>query len=789
MNISGLAVAMSAAIMILMWVQNERSYDSYHEDADQIHLLAVMDTVRTDMGYGISTPYVAIEVIKQSVPGIQMIAFASPGGYQQWVFEVNGHKFEEKNSLLVDSNWTKLFDYRILEGSISAFEQTPHSVLITESKAKQYFGRLPALAQTILIDSVPHQVAGVIADIPANSSFQQDILISNDLIKRDPGDLSHWGYLSQLVFAKLSPGADKVDLESRITNVFHENQPANFGTSRIRQLLPIKDLHYQEALDNPMIPKGNPENIRIFTLLAVLLLITASVNFVNLSIARVGTRLKEIGIRKIIGAAKRQLFTQVISETALSVMFAALLAVILTVVALPYFNNFTERQFTLNPSNLQLWLLLGSIFGTVLLLTGVYPALVLIRLKPIGLLKNQSLAGMSRLGFRRVLVATQLALAIFMLVSVLVIHRQFTFIQQEVAGYQKEQIFKVIAPPTGEPLFMNDREAVSRNVSRLQTIKNDLMASSAVMAVSKVNGVSMLNDGRAQPSGIKWEGHEPQESAPNMVNLWVDEDYLKVSGLKMKAGRWFDPANSSDQYNIILNETAVREFGLEEPVIGLTYSGGIPNNAGRGTVIGVVEDFYHKNLREKIDPVVISLDPFMAPLYLVKAHAGQVGKAIADTEAIWKSRFPAHPFTYVFLDEEFDRVYKEDRKALTFTMVFGGLSILIACLGLLGMVISSTQLRVKEIGIRKVLGASVQGITALLGKDFVQLVLIAVVIATPAAWWAMDRWLQNYAYRIDLEWWMFAGAGLLVLVIALLTVSAQAVKAAVANPVDSLRDE
>ncbi len=789
LNISGLAVAMAAAILILMWVQNERSYDSYHQHADQIHLLGRLDTNRIDMGYSVFSPYPAIEAIQQTVPGVEMIAVAQPSFYSRSVFEANDHKFHEKNALYVDSNWTKIFDYEVLEGSVSAFERTPYSILLTASKARQYFGTASALSQTVLIDSVPHQVAGVIADIPPNSSFQQDILITNHITLNNERDLSYWGMHSQLLFIKMTAGVQISQAEKDITAIFDVHQPWTAGTSQVSRFIPLTGIHFQKSLDDQLIPKGNPQNIRIFSLLAGLLLITASINFVNLSIARVGVRLKEIGIRKIIGAAKKQLFLQVLAETALSVMLALALAILLTFVALPHFNRFTERSFGLDPSNGVLWLLVGGIFSLVLVLTGIYPALVLTRLKPVVLLKNQGLSGMSRLSFRRVLVGAQLTLAIFMLIGVLVIHRQFSFIQKEVSGYQKEQLFTVLAPSPKEVVRANDPAAVGRLTSSLQTLKTELLASSAVMAVSKVNGVSMLDDGNVYPSDIRWGGYEPLEPGPDMVNIWVDEDYIKVSGLKIKSGRWFDPTNVSDKNNIILNETAVREFGLEEPVIGTTYSGGIPTHSDGGVVIGVVEDFYHKNLRDKIDPVIISLDPFMGHLFLVKAYGGQISRAIADTEAIWKSRFPDEAFSYTFLDEEFDRLYKEDRKALSFSMVIGGLSILIACLGLLGMVISSTQLRVKEIGIRKVLGASVQGITALLSRDFVRLVLIAVVVATPAAWWAMNKWLQNYAYHIELQWWMFAGAGLAVLLIALMTVSWQAVRAAVANPVDSLRDE
>lgn len=782
LNIGGMAIAISAAILILLWVQNETRYDNYHSDVDRIYLLTEYHAERTQYGSEFS-PYPATATIYESVPGIEMSTVAQPSLYSNSVFVVNGKKFTERNALYVDSNWVKMFHYEAVEGRIENFLYADNRILISQSKAKKYFGNLPPLEQTVLIDSVPYTVAAVIRDIPANSSFQQDILISNKVITNSKAYESHWGRYSQWLFVKLSPEVSVERTAEKITRIFADNQPWRSNDGMENRLISLKELHYAKELSSQSIPHGNPQNIRIFSLLAALILIAACINFVNISVARLGVRIKEVGIRKIMGAAKKQLFVQVMVETTLSILMAIGFAVLLSALALPFFNTFTERQFTLGIGDGIVSLVIIGIFIFVLLLTGIYPAFLVATLKPIGLLRKRSLLGTSQLGLRKVLVVVQFTLAVFMIIGIVVIQRQFGFMQQQVAGYQKEQVFRIITPPPKDNSLYNG-EAIAH---ALQSLKNDLLASSNITHVSRVNGVSMIDDGDAAPVPISWRGYPSKEENPDLVNIWVDEDYMGLANLKLKAGRWFDRHHISDKNNIVLNESAVKEFGLKEPVIGTVYSGGIPTDGG--IIIGVVEDFHHKSLREKIDPVVISMDPFMGGMYLVKARAGNIGQALADTEAIWTKRFPEQPFEYVFLDEEFNRLYKEDRKALTFALIFGSLSILIACLGLLGIVICSVQQRIKEIGIRKVLGASVSGIVVMLSKDFVKLVLIAIVISSPIAWWAMNTWLEDFAYRIHIAWWMFALAGLLTVFLALFTVGGQAIRSALANPVDSLRDE
>ncbi len=785
-NVGGLSIALATSLLILLWGQNELRYDNYYPDADRIYVRADYDLDNARYASGGHSPYPAAVAIADQVPEVEQFAAAAPPAWSA-VFEVNGNRFRESQALLVDGNWINMFGYSIVQGSLDDFLNHPASVILTRSKAIQYFGNQPPLQQRLYIDSVEYTVAAIVEDIPAHSSFQQDVLISNTaFIEKNKSLLETWGYYSQFLFVKLSAGASVAEAEEKISNIFSDHQPWRTQSPPSR-LLPLADLHFEKEILAGVIPHGNIRNLWIFTVLAVLLLAVASVNFVNLSVARIGIRMKEIGIRKTIGASRYQLFIQIMVETFLSVTMAAGVALLLAVLFLPAFNAFVERSLVLDLMDPWIGLLILGMLVLVLVMAGLYPAVALATIKPVSLLKNQALEGLSRQGFRRLLVTGQLVFTIVMVIGVVTIHRQFTFIQQQTAEYQTDQIFKMnVSFPLG--FSANDNEAVENHQTRVKSVKTGLLANSAIQLVSQVNGATIVDDRRKQPFNTSWVGYPVQREPTESVMIWVDEDYAEMASLTLTGGRWFDPANAADKYNLVLNETAVKAFGLEEPVIGTSFSKGIMSDQG-GVIIGIVKDYHHKSLHEEIDPVVFTLDPFGAPSYLVKANAGSVPQALDHARKVWNEFTPEQPFQYTFLDEEFDRLYKDDRKALMLSLTFGGLSILLSCLGLLGMITVSVLQRTKEIGIRKVLGASVAGIVGLLSKDFIRLVGIAFIIASPIAWYAMNRWLADFAYRIDIEWWMFVVAGVVAVAIALLTVSFQAVRAAVANPVECLRSE
>ncbi len=786
-NIGGLAIALSVVLLILLWVQHERSYNSDNSDADQLFLLTEFDNGSSK--YSESTPYAARQAIKSEIPEVEQVAAAFPGTYMDLVFALDEKRFFERDILFIDSDWVDLFDYRLIAGSFDRLREEPNVMAISESKAKHYLGSEPDVGKTIVVDSVPTTVVAVFADVPTNSTFRQGVLMSHQDLLKKPYFQSYtddWGGYIPYLFIKLRHDADPVAIASKITPIFAKNQTYKEEGEFHHQLVPLSGIHLG-GFGFTMLPQGNKQSIVIFSALAFLLLLTASVNFVNLSIARMTTRHKEIGIRKVTGAAKWQLFGQVMTETLVTVATSSVLTLLLVMGLLPHFNRYFETSLVFSLTDMDTLLLLSGTFVAVLLLTGVYPALLTGRANPLNLFKGRVMGQSDNRRFREVLMVGQMVLAVTMVVSVIVIYGQFKYIQQTTEAYQMDQVFTFRRTAnTGEVIRAGSPEQANY-LRGVNTLKDELLRNSSIKAVTRVNGASLIDNPRTMEIEHEWIGYPKKEERPKAVRLWVDHDYLNLADIQLVAGRWFDDNNVSDQHNMIINETAVKAFGLKAPVVGTTFD---VFGLYQGSIIGIVKDFHHASLHQPIEPVVIELDPHaMGGKFMVEAQGGRVAEALAATEMAWKRQYPDKPFEYTFLNEEFDRLYKSDRKALVFSMVFAGLSLLISTLGILAMAMFTTQQRVKEIGIRKVLGASVSGIVALLSQGFVKLVLIAVVIASPTAWWAMSKWLEDFAYRIDIQWWMFALAGLVAVVIALFTVSWQAIRAAVANPVDSLRDE
>ncbi|HWK58852.1 MAG TPA: ABC transporter permease [Parapedobacter sp.] len=786
-NIGGLAVALSVVVLILLWVQHERSYNSVNSDADHIFLLTEFNSGSGE--YSESAPYAASQAIKSEIPEVERVAVAFPGSYMDLVFALDDKRFFERDLLFIDSNWINLLDYRITAGSFDRLRTEPNVIAISESKAEHYFGREPAVGKTIVVDSIPTTVVAVFADVPANSTFHQGVLLPHqDLLKKTyfQNYTDEWGAYIPYVIIKPHRNADPAVIASKITPIFAKNQPYKEEGEFHHHLVPLSGIHLG-GFQFSTLPQGNKQSIVIFSALAFLLLLTASVNFVNLSIARMTTRHKEIGIRKVSGAAKWQLFNQIMTETLVTVLISSVVTLLLVVLLLPHFNRYFETSLVFSLADVETLVLLAATFVVVMLLTGVYPALLTGKASPLNLFKGRVLEHSDNRRFREMLMVGQMVLAVAMVVAVIVIHRQFKYIQLATEAYQMDQVFIFQRKTnTGEVIYPGSPEQANY-LRGVNTLKEELLRNSSIKAVTRVNGASLIDNPRSMGVEHEWIGYPKKGNLPKAVRLWVDHDYLDLADIELVAGRWFDDNNVSDQNNIIINETAINAFGLNEPVVGTTFD---VLGMYQGTIIGVVKDFHHASLHQPIEPVIIELDQHaMGGKFMVEAQDGRVAEALAVTEAAWKRQYPDKPFEYTFLDEEFDRLYKSDRKALVFSMVFAAMSLLISALGILAMAMFVTQQRVKEVGIRKVLGASVSEIVALLSRDFVKLVFLAILIATPIAWWAMTKWLEDFAYRIDIQWWMFATAGLVAMVIALLTVSWQAIRAAVANPVDSLRDE
>lgn len=774
-NIGGLSVAMTAVILIMMWVQNELRFDSYHPASDRIHLVKIYEQLdRNEAFIGENSPY-ALSAAMDEFTEVELVTRVQRTQKNELTLKVNDKLFTEEWGLYIDKNWFGIFKYEFIEGNPQNFFAHPYSLIIAESKAKKLFGKTDVVGTSVQIDSIEYIVQGVIKDNPINSSFQFDLLLplaAKLNTKAALDEANYWGNLGHKTFIRLKPGADAPKSADKITALFEKNlENNNFKAS----LLPLKSMHFDNDFQWSAFKHGNIKTVNIFTMLAILLLLTASINYVNLSVARAGVRSKEISVRKIVGADRIQLFLQMIAESVLTSFLALIFTMLMVTVCLPFFNEFTGMKFMFNPFEPYLALVLFGTLLAVMLLTGIYPALLLSSFNPVNLFRGIGVFQIKDTMLRKVLVVGQFALAVIMTVAAVTVYKQLKFIQQQQTGYNRAQVFNIQIP--SKKLSLIDRENWS---GFLQPIKHDLLSASQIKYVTQINMGSVINNDRTTAGGINWDGKDADYN-PSYVDFSADGDLNNVMRFGFVEGHWFDKNNVSDQKNIILNETAVKQFGLKQPVVGKRFKD--------GRIIGVVRDFYYKSMHEKIGPVVIRMNPSSISSFMVETYPGKAADALHAAETIWHKYFPDETFVYTFLDEEFNKLYRDDERALSFTLIFCGLSILISCIGLLGMTVFAAERRRKEIGIRKVMGASVRSIVIMLSKDFVKLVLVAVVIAFPLAWWMMNEWLKDFAYRISIGTDVFLIAGLPVILITLLTVSSQAIKVAIANPIKSLRTE
>lgn len=784
-NLSGLTIGMTSAFFVFMWVQNEYSYNGYHTDADRIYRLKTLREDRNSTGE--TTPYLLGEEVKQLLPEVQVLTRINPnGGDEAPVITIDGQQIKEKNAATVDENWFDIFHYDFIEGSAQAFNSQPYSVILSESHAKKYFGTESPLGKPIRLDSIDYQVQGVIKDYPPNSSFRYHMYLPLSARRANP-ELREsddtWGMFGYLTFVKIPATSDPLDIAPKITDIMtanHKRGNVNIG------LIGLKEMHFEDDVQFSVFLHGNKQTANIFLVLGCILLGIACINYINLTTARASSRLKEVSIKKIVGAGKKQLFVQFLTESILMSLVALLMTILLIWIGLPFFNQLTDNRFSFLLSDGSLWRLLGFTLFITVLLTSIYPALLLSSFNPIAIFRGKNLLGLKDSLLRKSLVILQFSISIALIIGTVVIYRQMQFIQLQNVDYNKSQVITFSVPGRLWLEQYNNGQSDIRN-----SIKQKLMAESSIELVSALNGGSVVNMQFSASGGYDWKGRE-QDFYPPIAPFQVDSDFNEMVNLNLIDGRWFMPHSIGDQKNVVLNETAVREFGLQSPTVGQWFvSPGItpPYYLDTGVVIGVVRDFFYKSIHEPIDPVVIKNEPGYASTFLVKTAAGRHEDALHVVERTWKQLIPDIPLEYQFADEEFDALYRSDRKAASLILAFSLLAISISCLGLYALVTFNTERRTKEIGIRKVLGASEADIVRMLSSDFVKLVLVAILIASPIAWYAMNRWLADFAYRIELEWWMFGLAGLVAVVVALLTVSFQAIRAAVANPVESLRSE
>jgi ABC-type antimicrobial peptide transport system permease subunit len=773
-NLFGLSVALVAFIFIALWVQNELSYDSYHKGANETYLVQMKFNTSDDANPLTSLP--VADAIKRN----RDVEYVARMGRWPGTLNVDGNVFAEKTGIAVDSNWFKIFDYTAISGDINSFNSNPFSLIFTESKARRLFGNKNPIGQIVKLDTTSYQVRAIVKDNPVNSSLQFDMLVpmAARLAYRQ-SDKNNWGNLSYRTFVKVYPKTN-IDLFTKEATTL--SQQISSRTDFSLAVQPLGELHFDTKSSDPAFRRGSHTAVFVFSVLAILLLITASINYVNLTIAKANVRTKEISIRKIIGGNRIQLFLQFLTESFLLCLVALFISFIIIWLTLPVFNKLTETNFRLSPGSEILWIVLSGTLLFSALLNGLFPALTMSFFKPLSYLQGYSILKFKNVWLRKGLVVFQFMIGVIFIIGTIVIYRQMRLAQTSAAQYSRARVVSFELPSQLLQKMDYDQQRINM-FSR--TFKSELQGNSSVQSIALASNSVEGSMDSGSAMNWYWNGMDTSSKA-SVSYMTVEPETKNIFNLQLKEGRWFRD-DYSDKKNYILNETAVKELGIQKPVIGQVFA---RNGGDTGQIVGVIKDYNFSSLYNKIGPLVIcNNDDQLKSEFFVKIAPGNISQTMDVIAATWKKFIPNAPFEYQFMDQAFDNLYKDDLKISKLVLLFSCISIIISGLGLFGLAAFVSEQRRKEIGIRKVMGATVVQITTMLSKDFVTVVLIAVVIASPIAYWLMNKWLQNFVYRTDLSGWIFFAAGFAAVLIAIVTVSFQSIKAAIVNPVRSLRTE
>ena len=771
-NIIGLSIGIACCSVIYLYVSYELSYDDYNEKADRIFRLTthVKQPKKIDEFAGTSPPIA--ERIKATFPEVEnFVRF----DYSQRLISYKDKKFFDTKLQYADSGLLEIFSFGLVEGNAHTALSQPYSIVLTESMAKRYFGNEPAFGKMVqMADTVNLMVTGIIKDIPRNSHFTTDCFISGntryDLFKNDQrfiNNQSNWFNCNSYSYILLKENTNAKALEVKINNMLEKemaNEIKETGLVMHVKMQAVGDIHLKSNLDGEIQGnvKGDITYVYIFTGSAILILLIACCNFINLSTARSLNRSKEIGLRKVIGAGRYQLVSQFLGESLFFTVLASSVAFMIVLISLPFFNSYLGIPLSLTSNLFSLYFLI--IIG-VGLLAGIYPALLMSSFAPVESLKGKISHGISDIVFRKGLVVFQFTIAIILIISTTLILKQLNFIQNRNIGMNKDQILNLKLKP---------QDFQKANVILKELMRNSKIVQGTLTDFSFKGIANFL----MHPEGMA------DNETTSAFFFYSDENFLDTYKVKLIAGRNFsrDLVNDTIQ-PILINESAVKDFGWKAPeeAIGKRVNG--------DRIVGVVKDFNFASLREKIKELAIGYSPERSSNISLRLKTENLRSTMDEIESTWKKIATQSPFTYSFVEEDFNSLYRTENNIRNVLSAFTFLSIFVACLGLFGLASFTIKKRVKEIGIRKVLGSSVRDIVQLLSKDFLKLVVISFVIASPLAWYGMNKWLQDYAYRIDMGYFVFVIAGSAAFIIAFLTVSLQAVKAAVANPVKSLRTE
>ena len=764
LNIGGLAIGIACAGLIFLWVEDELTFNHYFSNRANLYKVKDRQTYDGNTFTFDATPGPLASGIKAEIPGIKNTARTTWGN--NLLFSLKDKPIYEQG-LYVDPPFLTMFQLEFIQGNANnAFVQL-HSLVITETMARKFFGSVNVMGKTLKVDNKDdYVITGVIRDLPKNVSFQFNWLSPFKIYEDGNKWLNQWGANSLLTYVETQPNVDITAINKKLDG--YEQTKQKDLTARM-SIYPMSRWRMYDSFENGREVPGRIKYVNLFNLIAWIILIIACINFMNLSTARSEQRAKEVGVRKVMGSGKRNLIGQFIGESVFTSLVALLFAIGLMYIFLPPFNGLVEKQLSVNlfnPVHITALLAIALICG---LIAGSYPAFYLSSFNPIYVLKGIKIKNSGSAGFiRKGLVVVQFTISVILIISTIVIYMQILHVKDRDLGYNKNSL-----------IYMYMQGRMKNNYA---VIKNDLLSTGFVQNTALSN--SQILQLQSNTGDFTWAGKDPSRQILITIE-GVSHEYISTMGLHMKEGREFYPDFKADSTHVIINESLAKIMN-KKTAIGTVISGQGTNL----TVVGVVKDFVYGDMYAPADPLILFADTSNCNVLSIRLKTGaQLPAALAKLETVFKNNNPGYPFDYNFVDEEFGKLFKTETLIGQLAEVFSILAISISCLGLFGLAAYTAEKRSKEIGIRKILGASVQGITGLLSKDFLLLVTISCLIAFPVAWWMMHNWLENYKYRIQISWWIFVGAGLLAVLIALFTVSFQAIRAAVASPVRNLRTE
>jgi putative ABC transport system permease protein len=770
-NIAGLAVGMAGATLILLWLFNEISFDRFHVNRDRIYKVYAMTDYPGQKHNAIDAVSQPLgPAMKAKFPEVESVARLAD--VDHFLFRAGDKSFTGVKGEFVDPDFLRIFSFPLAAGDQGQPLGSVYSIVLTEKLARKLYGTTDAVGKTIKIDSTDNfTVTAVLKDLPSNTDFNFEYLLSWAYLKKLGWNNDNWISNNSYTFLLLRPHTDVTAFNAKIRNFTRVNTGQN--NLWVHFIYPLPKWHLYSSFDDGVPSGGRIDTVRVFGLIAVFILLIACINFMNLSTARSEQRAKEVGIRKVAGAGRVLLIGQFIAESFLTVLIAGILSLGMVELMLPVFGRLVGTPLAIPYSSPLFWLGAAGFVLVTSLLAGSYPAFYLSAFKPAGIFRKQFRRTRATLSPRKVLVVLQFVFAIVLIISTLIVRDQLQYAEDRDAGYSRNNL-----------VYVNFEGDIQKNYP---LIRRELLQSGIAVAVSM--NLENMADGSGTTWGYRWTGEPAHDTLTGIRFFSSDADLVHTAGMRLIAGRDIDIYQyPTDSFAILLNETAVKWMGFGDPIGKIIYN---PYDNTRWHVVGVVKDYIDGNPYGQTQPGMIQ-GPGSAnfgTMHIRFNPANSTAASLDKAQAIFKRYNPAYPFDYQFVDQQYARSFDDAQRTKTMAGLFAALAIFISCLGLLGLSAFLAESRVKEIGVRKVLGASVSGIARLLSIDFIRLVLVAFVIAVPIAWYAMNKWLGDYQYRITIGWAVFVLAGALAVVIAMLTVSFQAMKAAMANPVKSLRSE